>query len=641
MALRTRVNLVNNGVVTAKDPSLLGDGEVIQTQDGEYRPNDPSVHQIAGRVAFNSAAEVSPIRAARFLEFDNGNKVFVTLMGTAYRIADAGLTGTFSDLATGLSTTPLASTLDSATLNDRHYLVNGKDRSRSVLDDKTMEFHGMLQNTAPPSISDTGIGTGFILSIGKVVTYWIEERIKDANGLITRRNAASTIPGVETLGTITGTGVTVKPVIVRPLQLNPEATHWAAFATSTNGTFPVGAEIAEADFTTDTIEDVRTGTDPLIGGGALYKTVTTAQAGATLIVPKWGAVPIATTIDVFQDSLIMNDILDKQVVVFSFFDEPHAFPALNVFRFNTKEYDEVVAVRTMDNFFMVMLRDALWKVISLPRPEDSAFTPERFKVQIDGAFGCVSAKAQALFSFGTGLRLAYVSPVGIVVTDGTGWDILTDDLDWVNTVEISLLSKSRLANNRSKYRIEFTFVPKGGTRATETAFLNYHPSQAKLSVAGGLKSKINWPIRRDANDLLMATLGGVYESFSVNEDGKLYHHDIGTDEPVTAGGIKFIVETGDIYLGGLAVSNIIRKAMVHHSAAPGETGRLLITQQSQGKEEEVQPADIPLDFRETTKVSKYAKGEAFRFKFTKDGGTSVRVDFFGALFDTVGIVKGK
>jgi len=336
----------------------------------------------------------------------------------------------------------------------------------------------------------------------------------------------------------------------------------------------------------------------------------------------------------------MGDILDKQVVVFSFFDEPHSFPALNVFRFNTKERDEVVAVRTMDNFFMVILRDALWKVISLPRPEDSAFTPERFKVQIDGAFGIVNAVAHALFSFGTGLRLAYVSPVGIVVTDGSGWDILTDDLDWEATVNVALLSKCRLINNRAKYRLEFTYVPAGATEPTETAFLNYHPSHAKLSLAGGLKSKINWPIRRDANDIVMATLNGIYESFSVNADGKLYHHDVGEAEPVATNGIQFAVETGDIYLGGVALQNIVRKSFVRHSAAPGEIGRLHLVQHVEGKVDEEQVADIPLDFTQLSKVAKQGSGESVRFRFTKSGGASVRVSFFGAIFDTTGFAKG-
>jgi len=617
---------------------MLAEGELLQTQDGEYRPNDPGVHQIPGREEYNSSAEAEGIRAARFLEFDNGTAVFVTLMGTEYRIANAlGQTGSFSSLVTGVSQT--ATTLDSAVLNDIHYLVNGTDRGRAVNDDQSVEFHGMLQNVSAPSLSDSGVGAGFILFVGVTVKYWIEERIK-VDGIVIRRNAASTAPGVETVLTLLGAGIRVFPVITRPTKLNPEATHWAVFATAANGNFPVGAEILEVDFSVNQMEDTRTATDPLLGSGPLYETVSTTQAGQTFIVPKWGAPPISKTIDVYQDSLIMGDIVDKQVVVFSFFDEPHSFPALNVFRFNTKERDEVVAVRTMDNFFMVLLRDALWKVISLPRPEDSAFTPERFKVQIDGAFGCVNAKAHALFSFGTGLRLAYVSPVGIVVTDGAGWDILTDDLDWENTVEISLLSKCRLVNNRAKYRLEFLFVPKGGTEPTETAYLNYHPSHAKLSLAGGLKSKINWPIRRDGNDLFVATRNGVYESYSVNADGKLYRHDVGEDEPVATNGIQFAVETGDVYLGGVTLQNIVRKSFVHHSAAPGEVGRLHLVQRVEGKEDETQPTDIPLDFRQVSKVSKQGKGEAVRFKFTKAGGASVRVSFFGAIFDTTGFAKG-
>ena len=69
--------------------------------------------------------------------------------------------------------------------------------------------------------------------------------------------------------TLTGSGSVVKPVITRPIQVNPEATHWALFATATSGggsstdaAYPHGFEVAEAAIAVTAIEDARVGINP-------------------------------------------------------------------------------------------------------------------------------------------------------------------------------------------------------------------------------------------------------------------------------------------------------------------------------------------------------------------------------------------
>lgn len=118
----------------------------------------------------------------------------------------------------------------------------------------------MKDNQTAPTISrDAGSGIGFTLDSGKKMTYWIEERVKDGAKILRRNDETGAKVVV-----LTGDGTNDKPVITRPSPANPDATHWALFATATDETWPSGAEIAEVPIATTTIEDTRVGTNPPI-----------------------------------------------------------------------------------------------------------------------------------------------------------------------------------------------------------------------------------------------------------------------------------------------------------------------------------------------------------------------------------------
>lgn len=127
-------------------------------------------------------------------------------------------------------------------------------------------FSSMLDNTAVPTLGrDTGSGTGFTLTSGKTIVYWVEERVKVGTA-VTKRNLTTGALVV----TLTGDGTNDKPVITRPTTVNADTTHWALFGTRTDGLFPNGREISEVAIATTTIEDTRTGNDPAVPVGDPY-----------------------------------------------------------------------------------------------------------------------------------------------------------------------------------------------------------------------------------------------------------------------------------------------------------------------------------------------------------------------------------
>lgn len=624
---------VSGGLVTSKDPSLLAEGELARADDAEYLPNNPGLWKVKGRTAFNSSAESSAILGGRFLQFDGGMNLFVTLVGTVYRKATAGLTGSFSDVQTGLAGT--ATTLDSTHYNNSHYLMNGVDRNYVVDSTGAATLHGMLAATTAPTVASTGSGTGFTLSSGSTIIYWVEEQVRSGSSIL-RRSASSSSATV----TLTGTGALVKPVVTKPATLNSDATHWEVYATATGSSFPVGASIGSAAIGTTTIEDLRTGTDPAIPSGSTYDTVSVSLAGTTSLVPKHGPPPIASTGDVFEDSIVCDDSADRSRLRYCFSDSPHDWPSNFFIRFETKEADIIKLVRALNNSIVVCLQDSLWRVDTLPRPEDAAFQIDRVKSLIQGAQGCVGPMAGCVFSFGEGLRLAYVSKAGILVTDGNSWDVLTDDVDWENTVTLGSLSSSVLINNGSMYRLEFYYTPTGGTANTKALYLHYHPSHAKRGEGGGLRAKVTGPINVSANAAFMATISSQLYAFTANPDGKLYQERSGASDTSGAGGIAFVCKTGDVYPSGVGNSAMVKQWWVHHSAgASSQTATAKLTMRAENQTDVTATESIPLDMRELTSVRVRGQGEAFAFEMDNSDSTgSFSVNYFVA--DTKDLQRG-
>lgn len=616
--------LWNGGLVTSRDPSLLSEtnrlGELTRADNAEYLPDDPfGIWPTMVASAFNATAESGPIKGGGFFEFEQPTtRKIITMVGTTYRIADMGTSGTFSDLVTGLDGS--AERFDQASLRNEHIIFNGVDRNRVVKDDLTTSIQGMLANTTVPTavVSTDPPGT-ISLSSGSTLTYWVEERVKDAAGNILRRNAAS----AATVVTVTGPLTNATIAIQRPAIVNADATHWALFATETNGEFPTGAEISDVGIATTLIIDTRTGTDPLLPSGDTYPTIAVELFGVTSTVPKYGEAPISSTGDVFEGSVVQNDVANESHVRFTFPDEIHASPALNVINIRTKWKDRVVWIRTLGRAIIVGMEHGLWRIDTLPLPEDAGFQPDRVKTEIDGAFGSVSPLGVAKFSFGQGELLAYVSPFGIITTDGAGWDVLTSDLDWKEVLPIGVLASAILVNNPRQYRLEL-YIDE-----STAYYFHYHPTHVK----GGLRAKVTGPIDTSARCAFVGHIdeeGGDMWTFVGGHDGILRREGAGS----TTG--DFVVRSGDLYLNGIGGEATVRREYVHHSAgAMGQLATLREIMQAEGEDATVVTETFDVSRREATGVYLEGLADAFQFGIEMSGAaTKVRFDYMELDYDT-------
>lgn len=202
-----------------------------------------------------------------------------------------------------------------------------------------------------------------------------------------------------------------------------------------------------------------------------------------------GPPPIASTGDVFQNSMVLNNVLDKSLVQYSFPGAFDAFPAPYTLNFETKEQDIVTNIKTIGNVMVVGLFNQLYRVNFLPRETDADFDRGRAVELIEPNYGIVGPQAATLFTGSDGVtEMAYVSRFGIHATDGYRVRSLTQDIDWSELWETDDLGPVILINNPEKYELIAWYPPLGSSTLIKGLFLNYHQNHLKegamLKVSG-------------------------------------------------------------------------------------------------------------------------------------------------------------
>lgn len=590
--------LLNGGYVSARDPAMLAEGELSAADDSMYKPGDQAIWSTTGRTKFNSTAEGDVIRAGVWIGFgpSTTDDLLIAAVGTKYRKSPSGLSGTFSDLVTGLVG---SNTLVAVHKDNVNFLFNGADRNRAVATGGVVSFHGMLRNTAAPTVDASGAGS-ITLTSGKALHYWVEERVKVGSEIV-RRNAAS----LQTTVTVTGPITSKSIVVTRPAVRNSEATHWALYGTSAVGVFPIGAEIGEVAIGTTSITDTRTGTDPEFPGGDAYETVATVILGVTQTVPRNDEPPIASTADVYEGCLVTNDVANPSHVRFSFPDEPHAFPASNLINCDPSGQEAVIAIKVINDMLLVVMRDSIRRIDTMPHPGDASAQPERVKQKVFGAFGGVSPEAVVAYSYGDGEVLGVVTPYALIVTNGMNWDVVSADIDWAKDVGIGAHSDT-LVNNPEMFRLEHRFVGPNGPKAF---FYHYHPHHVKE----GKRLKVTGPNRAPGSKAFVGRIEstGAAQIYCAGRfDGFLYNEGVSLGDASSAGGIQFRVSPKGLYPEDLGGEVKVIRTHIHHRAALNTEFNVATVMRAEGIDDvTVNDLGLSAERRQTTTSYKFAEGE--------------------------------
>jgi hypothetical protein len=624
---------VNNGFSNASDESLEQPGSLSRADDSEYRPNDPGLWKMKGRTAFNSTAESGDIKGAAYLEFDSVDDMLVTHVGTTYRKATVAKTGTFGDLKTGLTG---GSKMVAVHYNDRYYLMNGVDPNRYVQPDGTTMRQSLLAAGTPTTVTTEG-GDNITLTSDESFDIWVTEQTNSNAG------ASGVDSGIEgpasTRVTISGPITDAKVTITLAAPVNTELspgqgiTYTVYISAAYSGTstgFPVGGSVGQGfSDTAGTSWSVASFDITSLATGATFDAYSVSIAGITQIVERNGAVPVSSTGDVFEDSVVVNDVDNPALIMYSYPDQPWTYPSVNFVRFETNKQDSVTNIKRLGNGLVVCLTNSMWRLAYLPRPQDAEFDRGRVKTRISNSLGCVGPYAADTFNFGQGERLAVVSRNGILVTDGQSWDVVTDDLAWEDTVNVSQLSNAILVDNPQMYRLEFYYTPLGGSANTKVLYLHYHPSHAKASEGGNFRAKLTGPNNALASSATYANVSSEDRVFTGNPDGVVYLEREGDSDASTSGGINFVLRTDDIYGAGRGNQANIEKLWVHHNSAPTQTATVRILSTNSMYAQTEQTGTIALDRRELTAVGKRTQADVHQLGVeNSDSSGAFRVDYF-------------
>lgn len=217
--------------------------------------------------------------------------------------------------------------------------------------------------------------------------------------------------------------------------------------------------------------------------GPPYQVVTyRSQIGTTINDPANYLIPSASTGDVFQGSLVLNDTSDPSVIRYSIPGAPESFPKPYLMKFVSKKKDIVTFIRKIGQILIVGMRDSIKRVNYLPTETDVDFQQGVADEDIVTDHGIVGPLAGCYVDLpGVGVVLAYVGTNGFYFTDGVTDRYLNSDIDITDIVKTSALSTSILRVYPKEKWLVFFYCPVGAshTKNTKAIIFSYSPTHIK------------------------------------------------------------------------------------------------------------------------------------------------------------------
>jgi len=269
-----------------------------------------------------------------------------------------------------------------------------------------------------------------------------------------------------------------------------------------------------------------------------------------------GPAPIASTGDVFDGMLLLNDTTDESVLCASLPDEEESFPDVYRIPIESKDNDKIRVIRKVQNIVVIGCLNSIKRLNYFPRETDPDFTRGRCYEDIASDHGMVCSRAAKLIGLqGAGSVLVYLSHDGLRFTDGVHTHFLNSDIDWQNLIEPTLIQRSVLEVYPKLSLLALYYVPAGQTRKIRVMYFSYHPTHVKP----GPRLPAVGPVTCESGSAVSLLLNGkTYLMTGHSQDGKVYVEDSATaGEPVDAS-------------GGVIEPNIITRRF---ASTPGHTMR--------------------------------------------------------------------
>lgn len=295
----------------------------------------------------------------------------------------------------------------------------------------------------------------------------------------------------------------------------------------------------------------------------LFPDIQVKVGGQSLLVGANGPPPPATIGDIFQDSLVTNDVEHPTRVAYSMAGAIDYFPSPYILNLETKDKDRVTAIRTLGSVCVFGLASQVQRANYLPREEDAEFDRGRCVEIVDYDNGIPGRFALCPFVLNGRLALFFLSRSGPRLTDGFRAETANDDLNWAGTVSLDSLSRAIVANNAERQEILVYYVPAGGSAITEYLRFSYHPTHLKN---GKLKAIGPCGIRAVAAAVGTSSTGERV-LYTLAPSGLVYQENRGVSD-ASGVGITPRVSTREIYNAGIGGEWQLNRAFIHHQEMP-------------------------------------------------------------------------
>lgn len=215
-------------------------------------------------------------------------------------------------------------------------------------------------------------------------------------------------------------------------------------------------------------------------------------------VGKHGPPPSCNTGDVYEDTLVVNDITNPSLVRYSSPGLPESFPATYFVDFETRENDRVTFIRTVNNRLVVGLDTSVWRMNYLPSERDASFDRGKAIEVISRSIGIINPMCACTFTMEGGQEhLAFVSQKGLHSTDGYSFTTRSGKLSWrgnawtEGVLELTGCTPIALLNNPEEQ--ELLFFYRNDSHGGDS-YLCLHFSYAPGNILSDDSFKVSGPV---------------------------------------------------------------------------------------------------------------------------------------------------
>lgn len=352
-----------------------------------------------------------------------------------------------------------------------------------------------------------------------------------------------------------------------------------------------------------------------------------------------GQPPAASTGDVFQGSVVMNDPAAPTNVVWTIPGTLDYSPVPYRLALDTGEHDAVTCIRSLGSICIIGAEGTMHRLNYVPVSEDSEFNVGRAIDVFNSDTGVVGPNAAVRVTVNSQLLLFYISQNSLNMTNGFTVETATDDIIWPDMVNPNLAKRFFVLNNTEKYELLVFYATPGALNINKMLRLSYHSTQLK---AGKMKvvGVTNYAAQAGVTGIAM---NGARMVYTAGTAGVVYVENRGYVDN-SGSGINPFISSREIHANGPGGDWELDRFLIHHQGGGGTIDVALTSSQTNYATQSIDKKPILMTDRMMSMSDNGINGSGIGMTITgRDDGLPMTLDymvlFSQSLGDTTSLKK--